>query len=286
MTDTKRIHEENRLSWNAATEAHNSHKLDQAAFLRDGGSTLFPEEIDLLGDLTGKRLVHLQCNSGQDTISLAALGADVLGVDISDSAIDFARMLSADSGIAARFVRADVYDWLDESAAAADRFDIVFSSYGAIPWLSDIARWAEGVAAILRPGGRFVLVEFHPFATSFDENWNLAYSYSAGGKPTTWEEGIGDYVAMAGEGLTPSGYVAGVEQFVNPHRVHEFFWGIGDVVSALAAAGLRLRALREYPYSNGAKLFNDMRETEGRRMIPPERLPSIPLMYGLVVEKR
>lgn len=89
----KDLHEANRLSWNAATVAHNSHKGDQAAFFRRGGSTLFPEELDLLGDIAGLSLLHLQCNSGQDSLSLAQLGADVTGVDISDEAIAFARRL-------------------------------------------------------------------------------------------------------------------------------------------------------------------------------------------------
>ena len=98
---TRELRERNRLSWNAATRAHNSHKANQAAFLREGGSTLRAEELDLLGKIAGKRLVHLLCNSGQDSLSLAAMGAHVTGVDISDVAIDFARKLSADSGIEA-----------------------------------------------------------------------------------------------------------------------------------------------------------------------------------------
>src|SRR5918998_3195886 len=101
----KLMHEENRQSWNAATEAHNSHKRDQAAFLRNGGSTLFPEEIALLGDIAGRTLMHLQCNAGQDSLSLAARGAIVTGVDISDTAIAFARQLSADADISATFHR-------------------------------------------------------------------------------------------------------------------------------------------------------------------------------------
>ncbi|HEU4454755.1 MAG TPA: class I SAM-dependent methyltransferase, partial [Longimicrobium sp.] len=125
----RELHEQNRLSWNAVIEAHNSHKGDQAAFFLAGGSTLFPEERELLGDLAGRRLVHLQCNAGQDTLSLARLGAEATGVDISDEAIAFAARLSEESGIAARFERADVYDWLEEAGRAGRRFDAAFSSY-------------------------------------------------------------------------------------------------------------------------------------------------------------
>ena len=92
--------------------AHNSHKRDQAKFLRAGGSTLFAEELGLLGDVRDRSLLHLQCNSGQDSLSLVQLGAQVTGVDISDTAIDFARQLSRDSGLSASFERADVLEWL------------------------------------------------------------------------------------------------------------------------------------------------------------------------------
>ena len=91
------LHEANRLSWNAATVAHNSHKGDQAAFFRKGGSTLFPEEARLLGDVKGLSVLHLQCNAGQDSLSIARLGAEVTGVDISDEAVDFATRLSQQS---------------------------------------------------------------------------------------------------------------------------------------------------------------------------------------------
>lgn len=285
QTERRLLHEQNRRSWNHATRAHNSHKGDQARFLREGGSTLFPEEVGLLGELTGKKLVHLQCNSGQDTLSLAKLGAQATGVDISDSAIAFAHQLSRDSGIAATFVRADVYDWLEEAAASGVQFDVAFSSYGAIVWLSDLGEWARGIASVLRCGGRFVLVEFHPAATMFDEEWHLAYAYSSGGRHTTWDEGIGDYVAMAGAGLVPWGYKEGVVDFKNPEPVHEFEWGLADVVTALLDAGLTLEALREYPYSNGAKLWNRMRPLSGNRFTVAEGMPSPPLMYGLAARK-
>lgn len=278
----KHLHEENRLSWNVATDVHNSHKADQAKFLRDGGSTLYPEEIELLGDIRGKTLVHLQCNAGQDTLSLAKLGATVTGVDISDTAIDFARKLSADSGISATFDRADVYDWLESTPEC---FDIAFSSYGADIWLSDIETWAKGIAAILKPGGKFVLVEFHPLLNSLDDDWALKYDYFNGGRALSFDSGIGDYVGMSGAALAPSGYLEGVRDFANPHPGHEFNWTLSEIVTAILGAGLRLTALREYPFMNGAKLLNDMREMPGGRMFPPQGMPSLPLMYGLTAEK-
>jgi 2-polyprenyl-3-methyl-5-hydroxy-6-metoxy-1,4-benzoquinol methylase len=110
------LREQNRLSWNAVVGAHDSHRGDLAEFLREGGSTLFPEERALLGDINGKTLVHLQCNSGGDSLSLALLGTTVTGVDISDEAISSARSLSSETGIPASFVCADVYAWLEKAA--------------------------------------------------------------------------------------------------------------------------------------------------------------------------
>lgn len=274
------MHEENRISWNAATDAHNSHKRDQGAFFRSGGSTLFPEEVDLLGDLHGKSLLHLQCNAGQDTLSLARLGASVTGVDISDTAIDFARRLSAESDIPAMFERADIYDWL---AATEATFDVVFSSYGALVWLSDLEAWGQGIARVLKPGGRLVVLEFHPMFGTFEDDWRLTYDYM-GGTHLTFG-GVGDYVVLGGDVLTPSGYQEGIVDFQNPHPSHEFCWGVADIVMALVDAGLRLTTLREYPYSNGFKRFPDMRELPGGRFAMPEGMPQIPMMLGVVAEK-
>ncbi len=279
------LHEQNRLSWNEATKAHNSHKGDQAKFFQEGGSTLFPEEIELLGDIAGLFLVHLQCNAGQDTLSLARLGAIVTGVDISDEAIAFAQKLSQESGISANFDRADIFNWFEETATTRKQFDIVFSSYGAVCWISDLKLWAKGISNILKTGGRFVVVDFHPVAMMFDTDWSHKFSYFSGSMPLTCEDGIGDYVASSGGALVPWGYETGIENFHNPYHTYEFQWGIGEIVTALLQAGLNLKILKEYPYANGCKLFERMREAPGGRIFPPEDMPSLPLMYGIVAQK-
>jgi SAM-dependent methyltransferase len=278
------LHEQNRLSWNAATRAHNSHKRDQAKFLREGGTTLFAEEVELLGDLRGRRLLHLQCNAGQDTLSLAARGAAVTGVDISDEAIAFATRLSAESGIAAHFERADVYEWLEGASVQGRRFDVVFCSYGFLGWLSDLQAWARGVASVLEPGGRFVAVEFHPFIGLFDDDYALNGSYSTGGQPES-DYGIEDYVANTGAALAPSGFLEGERDFVNPHLAHEFGWSLSETLQALLDAGLALETVREWPYANGFKPFDDMRELPGGRMMPPAGFPDLPLQFGVVAMK-
>ncbi len=278
------IAEQNRRSWNEAVRAHESHRGNLASFLREGGSTLFAEEIELLGDVAGKKVAHLMCNAGGDSLSLASLGASVVGVDMSDEAISAARTLSTDSEIPARFERADIYEWLDGAASEGRRFDMVFASYGVVCWLPDLERWANRIASILEPSGRFVLMEFHPFAAMLDSEWNLARNYWSDGAERD-ESGVGDYVGDSGGGLVPSGFVEGVGGFENPEACHLFRWGIGDVVSAAAGAGMRIEVLEEYPYSNGEKHFSGMRELPGRRMFPPEGVANVPLMYGVSAAK-
>lgn len=282
MSDYPSLSEQNRRSWNAAVPAHVSHRPALAEFLRGGGLTLFPEERELLGEVAGLPLLHLMCNTGQDTLSLARLGAAATGVDISDEAVATARRLSEAAGIAAHFERADVYEYLGRARGAG--FARVYCGYGAVCWLHDLGAFARGAAAALAPGGRLALVEFHPASNMFDPEWRLAHPYPAGGERLTLD-GVGDYVGAAAGGLSPGGFAEGVGGFVNPHPCHLFRWGVGEVVSALAGAGLRVTALREYPYVNGERPFARMRPAPGGRWLPPDDVPPFPLMYGLAAER-
>ncbi len=103
--------------------------------------------------------------------------------------------------------------------------------------------------------------------------------------PRLVEEGVGDYVAEAGGGLTPAGFTEGIRGFGNPERCHLFRWGLGEIVTAIAGTGLRVEVLEEYLYSNGERAFCGMRELAGRRMVSPEDVPVVPLMYGIRARK-
>lgn len=278
--------EANRRSWNAATHAHLSHRSGMARFLRDGGSTLYDTERDLLGDLTDQQVVHLQCHTGEDTLSLAQLGATVTGVDLSDVAIEAASELAAASGINATFVCAEVCAWLEQSAQAVHRYGTVFASYGVICWHDDLARLMHGIASILAPGGRFVLVEFHPLAAMFDADWQFRFAYG-GGRAIVSDEGVGDYVGASGDTLTPEGFETGEQAFRNPWPCHLRQWGLGDVVSAVTAAGLQIEVLRELPWLNGERAFNRLQvdPQHPRRLLPPDDVPSLPLLYALAARR-
>ncbi|ADB49663.1 class I SAM-dependent methyltransferase [Conexibacter woesei] len=270
-------HELNRASWNTATSRHLTHKRDLAARLRDGESNLFPEEVELLGDVRGKRVVHLQCNDGTDTLGIAALGADALGVDISDVAVEAARRLSEDGGIAARFERADVLDWLPAAAARGERFDVVFASYGALCWISDLPAWMRGAAGVLAPGGRLVVVEFHPLVSTLEEGWKLDHPYFGRPGGQTWQEGIEDYV----------GYTAGdaaSRSWTNPDVCVEFQHSLGDVLSAALGAGLLIEHFDEHRHCNGWQPFPDMTGDEQRRFHPPTG-KELPMMFSLAARK-
>jgi SAM-dependent methyltransferase len=262
-----------RRSWDVATRNHNAHKGDQAAFLRAGGEVLFPEELDLLGDLAGRRVAHLQCNAGQDTLCLARRGATVVGVDLSGEAIRFARATSDASGIAATFEHAEVVAWM---AATEARFDVAFASYGATVWLPDLDAWARGVRRILAPGGRFVYVEFHPVLWSISSDLRLAGDDYFSSTPVV--EPVGDYVAASGAGLgAPAGATPGRNDVPATCWQH----GLGAIVTALARAGLVIDELREYPYANGCRVNASLVEGEARRWVWPPGVPRVPLMFGL-----
>lgn len=271
-------HQQNRRSWNAITPVHNGHKGDQAAFFREGGSTLFEDELELLGDVRDKSVVHLQCNCGQDSLSLARHAGSVTGVDISDEAVAFARGLSSATGIAANFIRSDLFEWFDETTA---QFDAAFSTYGTIGWLGDLKRWARGVSRVLRPGGRVVLLEFHPVIWSITPNGLDGDPYFTH-EPLPDESGVNDYV---GENLAPSGFVASAEPFANPEPAWSFQWTVADILQAVIDAGLQPTTVREYPYANGCKVFETMKAIDNRRYTVPDGMASMPLMFGLVATK-
>lgn len=165
----------NRKAWNEKTDIHiKSDFYDNKSFLK-GNTTLKSIELGMFGDVKGKTILHLQCHFGQDSISLARLGAKVTAIDLSDNAIANARKFAEQTNTDVEFICCDIFDlpnYLDK------QFDIIFTSYGVIGWLLDLDKWAKIVSKYLKSGGRFVFVEFHPFVWMYDDNFEkIIYNY-------------------------------------------------------------------------------------------------------------
>lgn len=220
----------NRNAWNLKTPVHiNSDFYNNEAFLV-GKNTLKEIELVMLGDIKGKTILHLQCHFGQDTISLARLGAKVTGVDLSDIAITKAKEFAEETGSDAEFICCNIYDlskYLDK------KFDIVFTSYGVIGWLPDLTKWANLVSGYLKPGGRFIFVEFHPYVWMFNDDFSkIEYSYF--GKNAIIEQMQGSYA----DKNTPIEYTT-------------VSWNhsIGDILNNLIQAKIEIKQFEEYDYS-------------------------------------
>ncbi len=247
----------NRAGWDRRTDIHvGSAFYDVPGFLA-GGCSLREIERALVGDVTGQRLLHLQCHFGLDTLSWARRGARCTGVDLSPKAIEHARRLASQSGLAADFVCSDVYAY---EARIEASFDSVFTSYGAICWLPDLDRWAAKVAQQLVPGGRFHMVEFHPVY-----DLRAGYGYFHRSAPDIETEGTytdgGDSTAARSELAT----------WVHP---------LGTVVQALIDAGIRIDTLREYPYSP-YNCFDGLEEREPGRYYLQHAGHDMPLTYAI-----
>jgi SAM-dependent methyltransferase len=185
-----------------------------------------------LGDVAGQRGVHLQCHIGTDTVSLARLGARMTGLDFSSAALAHARRLAQRTGIDIDFHEADVYDAVDALGPAA--FDFVYTGMGALCWLPDVARWARVVADLLRPGGRLFIREGHPMLWSLDDQSDaltLRYPYFEHAEPVVSDESE-TYVQT---------------DVVFTHRIsHCWNHGLGETITAVLDAGMRLTALVEH----------------------------------------
>ena len=165
----------NRQSWNAKVEPHLKSDFYFVEDFIKGKTSLNSIELELLGDISGKDILHLQCHFGQDSIALSRLGANVTGIDLSDKAVETAKDLAKKCGTDTEFLISDVYELpnnLDK------KFDIVFTSYGTIGWLPDLQKWAEVISHFLKPGGKLVFVEFHPFVWMYDDDFtHIKYHY-------------------------------------------------------------------------------------------------------------
>ncbi len=257
--------DKNRNSWNKRAELHiGSEFYDVKGFL-EGKSSLNSIETELLGDLQGKSVLHLQCHFGQDSISLARLGAEVTGMDLSDKAIEFAKELAGKDTTNAKFICCDVYDLPNHLDG---EFDIVFTSYGTIGWLPDLDKWAKVISHFLKPDGKFLIVEFHPFVWMFNDEFNeIAYNYFKD-KPI---------VEVKDSSYTDGNFSEKIEDISWNHSLSE-------VINSLINNGLKISHFKEYDYSP-YDIFSGGEESEKGKFRIRKFGDKIPMVYSLVAIK-
>jgi len=265
MTTNNKYFITNKATWNDKVKVHAKSAMYNLDDFKKGKSSLMPYELDALGDVNGKSLLHLQCHFGQDTLSWSRMGAKCTGVDLSDEGIKLAKELNNELNLNAEFVCCNV---LDTSDFIKETFDIVFTSYGVIGWLPDLKPWGKMIAERLKKGGTFYMVEFHPIVWMFDYLEGkpiMTYGYMQ--NDVIYEEYEGTYANQESKMISK-----------------EYGWnhGLGEVISALTEAGLHVEYLKEHdesPYN----VLPDLIETETGMFVTKDKL--YPLIFELKASK-
>jgi SAM-dependent methyltransferase len=262
----------NQANWDARVALHygsDEYGIDRFIADPDHLSGVVSYDRNKLGDVSGKRLLHLQCHIGTDTISWARLGADVTGTDLSPKSIDAARRLSEESGTPARFEVSELYD---TRAVIDGMFDIVYTGVGAICWLPDIREWARVVASFLAPGGVFYMREGHPMMWALDwddtEQLRVTLPYFETEVPDAEEE----EETYAGEGKVSSPLNYGWNH------------GLGETIDALIQAGLRIDRVEEHDECEWQGLAQLVLEDDGLWRLP-DRRERLPLMWSVLATR-
>ncbi|OEK09042.1 methyltransferase type 12 [Flavivirga aquatica] len=255
----------NKATWNDKVKIHAESDMYNLIGFKKGKSSLMSYELDALGNVEGKSLLHLQCHFGQDTLSWSRMGAKCTGVDLSDEGIKLAKELNLELECDARFVCCNV---LDTSKHVKEMFDIVFTSYGVIGWLPDLKPWGKMIAERLKVGGVFFMAEFHPIVWMFDylsDKPIIKYGYMQ--DDVIYEEYEGTYANQNSKMISK-----------------EYGWnhGLGEVVSALTEAGLHIEYLTEHDESPYDVLPN-LIETDLGMFVTKDKL--YPLIFTLKATK-
>lgn len=258
--------------WNEAATIHSQGGAYNVTSFKAGKNRLHRLELEEVGDVKGKKLLHLQCHFGLDTLSWARLGAQVTGIDFSDKAIAIAQNLSRELHLDATFICTELYK-LPDVLDAAGAFDIVFTSYGVIGWLPDLQPWGRIIGHYLKPEGFFYIAEGHPFMWTFDEKTtDLKIQYPYFSNEPIKDESEGTYAEKS----------AKLVHTINYGWNHTF----SEIFNSLISAGLTINFLHEHSFC-AWECFTDMEESEDRflRFKDPTKRELIPLMFSLKATK-
>jgi 2-polyprenyl-3-methyl-5-hydroxy-6-metoxy-1,4-benzoquinol methylase len=261
--------ENNRKLWNEWVPIHVNSRFYNVDRFIEGANSLNALELGEMGDVEGKNLLHLQCHFGMDTLNWARLGAHVTGMDFSEAAIEQANQLAGRCNLDGRFICCNIYD-LPQNLLG--QYDIVYTSYGVLAWLPDIALWAKIAASYVKPGGFFYIAEFHPFAMVFDDDAaNLQFRYPYFDKQPIKFDVEGSYADREAKIQTKE----------------EIGWNytLSDIVNSLIENGLQIEYIHEFPYSVYQQLPFLVPDGNGLYNFPDGQHP-IPLMFSLKAIKR
>ncbi|WP_374459001.1 class I SAM-dependent methyltransferase [Chryseobacterium taeanense] len=256
----------NRNSWNAKVETHLKSDFYFVDEFLKGRTSLNSIELELLGDIKDKKILHLQCHFGQDSISLSRLGAQVTGIDLSDTAITAAEELAQKCGTNTQFICTDLYNLPN---VLHEQFDIVFTSYGTIGWLPDLDRWAKVISHFLKPEGKFIMAEFHPVVWMFDDDFEgVKYNYF--NEKAIVETYEGTYADQSAEI---------VQEYV--------MWNhsLAEVLQSLINNGIDIHQFKEYDWSP-YPCFRHVEEFEKGKWRISKFGNKIPLVFAVEAQKK
>ena len=279
MDQNKEFSEINRSRWNKLAEQHFQIDYYGLEAFRRGKSSLLPIEMGEIPDIAGKKVLHLQCHFGMDTLSLARMGAEATGMDYSEKAIELANQLKEEVGVDATFVCCDIYDLPEVLADQKESFDFVFTSHGILVWLSDLAAWGNLITYFLKPGGQFYIIDGHPFSHVFDNeeyvtNFNVITSYF--NKKVLKYDVAGSYVDIPLDSDNE-------EQEVMVS--YEWDHTLSEIVMALINAGLTIEVLHEHSETSW-RAYPFMKEKKNGMWEFGDDKPSIPVLFSILATKR
>lgn len=263
-----KFEENNKKLWNELTDVHiKSYNVEG---FKKGKTTLDEIQLKELGDVKEKKLLHLQCHFGLDTLSWAREGAIVTGVDFSEKSIEYANRLKAELYINAKFLCCNIYDLKNHLHG---KFDIVYTSQGILCWLKDLQEWAQIIYHFLKPGGLFYIMESHPIARIFDntkkEKLETLYPYFHNKEPIKWDDDYPDYSD---------------DTYIPKNPSYEWQWTLSDIINSLIKAGLKIEFLHEFD-KEFYKAFPDMKRDEDGWWYLPDYKNKIPLIFTLLAKK-
>lgn len=213
----------NRVVWEAASAKH-VREYDDLLAQAASGSSLTAAERAMLGPVlrSAPEVVHLQSGHGLDDVALVLAGArSVVGIDYSQVAVGAAQRRADELRTPCRYVIAAIPAIPLASASA----DLVYTGKGALCWITDLNAWASEIARLLRPSAHLFVYEAHPATAlwSWDED-----------RPRILDDR--DYFGRSLINDTFPGRGAVQLQ-----------WTLGQIVTAIVSAGLRIVELSEYP---------------------------------------